>query len=320
MIRQEFSTGVHINPARLAGLRVLANLLPLHRQKKILNEQSGTHASRLRGRGIDFSEVRGYQPGDDIRSMDWRVTARTGTPHIKVFREERERPVLLVSDLRASMNFGTRRALKRVVAADVSALLAWSAMAQGDRVGGLIFNDQDEFDLRPHTGRKTLMAFLHRLADMSRSQHQDSRARMLEICRHLARVARPGSAIYFISDWQGFDDECERALYSVSRHCDLIAVRITDPFEVQRPVGNFAVTDGERRIKLHISAKDSEAQRLQWQSQTDELRARLIRLQAPLIDISTADDPLDQLRAGMGLARGTDLPDAETSAQSLGGQ
>ncbi|HCG78790.1 MAG TPA: DUF58 domain-containing protein, partial [Oceanospirillales bacterium] len=89
MIRREFSDGTVINPARLAGLRVLANLLPLHRQKKILNEQSGTHASRLRGRGIDFAEVRGYQPGDDIRSMDWRVTARTGEPHIKVFREER---------------------------------------------------------------------------------------------------------------------------------------------------------------------------------------------------------------------------------------
>ncbi|SIS46412.1 Protein of unknown function DUF58 [Thalassolituus maritimus] len=302
MIRREFSDGTVINPARLAGLRVLANLLPLHRQKKILNEQSGTHASRLRGRGIDFAEVRGYQPGDDIRSMDWRVTARTGEPHIKVFREERERPVLLVTDLRSSMNFGTRRALKRVVAADISALLAWAAAMQGDRVGGLIFNDTNEFDLRPHTGRKTLMAYLHRLAEMPVTEAAAAQPRMLDICRHLARVARPGSAVYIVSDWQGFDKECERALYSVSRHCDLIAIRVIDPLEIQKPAGDYVLTDGRQRSRLSISNRDSAEQLNTWQERTNQLKHSLLHLQAPLIDVQTHEDPLDCLRQGMGFS------------------
>ena len=302
MIRREFSDGTVINPARLAGLRVLANLLPLHRQKKILNEQSGTHASRLRGRGIDFAEVRGYQPGDDIRSMDWRVTARTGEPHIKVFREERERPVLLVTDLRSTMNFGTRRALKRVVAADISALLAWAAAMQGDRVGGLIFNDTSEFDLRPHTGRKTLMAYLYRLAEMPVTEAAAAQPRMLDICRHLARVARPGSAVYIVSDWQGFDKECERALYSVSRHCDLIAIRVIDPLEIQKPAGDYVLTDGRQRSRLSISSRDSAEQLNAWQERTNQLKHSLLHLQAPLIDVQTHEDPLDCLRQGMGFS------------------
>lgn len=300
----EFSEGTEINSARLAGLRVLANLMPLHRQKKILNDQSGGHTSSLRGRGIDFSEVREYQPGDDIRSMDWRVTARTGDAHIKVFREERERPVLIACDLRASMNFGTRRALKQVVAADISALLAWSAMNHGDRVGGLVFNDDSEFDLRPHTGRKNLMAFLHQLATVPRSPHRNSQERMLEVCRHIARVARPGSAIYIISDWAGFDEDCERTLYAVSRHCDLIGIHISDPFERVMPEGEFSITDGSERRKLRANKAESEKHQLAWQENLETLKSRLRHLRMPLICVSNETDPLDQLRHGFGFSVG----------------
>lgn len=299
---KEFSEGTVIDPTRLAGLRVLANLMPLHRQKKILNDQAGGHTSRLRGRGIDFSEVREYQPGDDIRSMDWRVTARTGEAHIKVFREERERPVLIACDLRANMNFGTRRALKQVVAADISALLAWSAMNHGDRVGGLVFNDDSEFDLRPHTGRKNLMAFLHQLANVPQSGHKNSQARMLEVCRHIARVARPGSAIYIISDWAGFNEDCERTLHEVSRHCDLIGIHISDPFERSMPEGEFAITDGSERRKLRHSKAESEQHKREWLNQLENLKARLLHLRMPLICVSNESDPLDQLRRGFGFS------------------
>ena len=302
---QEFSSGTQIDPARLAGLSTLARLLPLHKQKKILNDQAGVYSSALRGRGIDFSEVREYQSGDDIRAMDWRVTARTDTPHIKVFREERVRPVLLVCDLRASMNFGTRRALKRVVAADITALFGWSAIANGDRIGSLIFNDSEEHDLRPKTGRKALMALLHQLSNMPLSAPVSKSERMLQICRHIARVARPGTAIYIISDWQGFDEECERALYPVSRHCDLTAVHISDPFESQLPTGDFALTDGEHRSSLHITAKARDQHIEQWQQSLSELRHRMNRLRIPLTLISTHADPLDQLRPGFGFGGGT---------------
>ena len=125
---QGLSAGAEIKTDNLVALRHLANLLPIHKQKKVLNELSGVHTSNLRGRGVDFSEVRAYQPGDDIRAMDWRVTARTQKPHIKVFREERERPIMIVCDLRASMFFGTQYAFKSVLAADIASLFAWSAL------------------------------------------------------------------------------------------------------------------------------------------------------------------------------------------------
>ena len=300
---QEFSTGTQIDPARLAGLSALARLLPLHKQKKILNDQAGVYSSALRGRGIDFAEVREYQAGDDIRAMDWRVTARTDNPHIKVFREERERPVLLVCDLRAAMNFGTRRALKRVVAADIAALFGWSAVTNGDRVGSLIFNDIEEHDLRPKTGRKALMSLLHQLSNMPVSAPADRHDRMLQICRHIARVARPGTAIYIISDWQGFDEHCERALFPLSRHCDMTAVHISDPFESQLPAGDFAISDGERRAALHVGNKARKEHTERWQQSLQDLRHRMNRLRIPLTLVSTHADPLDQLRPGFGFSQ-----------------
>lgn len=305
---QEFSTGTQIDPAQLVKLQSLARLLPLHRQKKVLNEQSGNHSSTRRGRGIDFSEVREYQPGDDIRAMDWRVTARTGTAHIKVFREERERPVMIVCDLRASMYFGTRRALKSVVAADIAALFAWSAMANGDRVGGLLFNDEIEKDLRPHSGRKPLMAFLHQLGNIptASSEPKQKQERMLEICRHMSRVIKPGTAVYMISDWQGFDEECEKALYKISRHSDLMAIQISDPFESQLPVGQFSLTDGKRKLPLKVSKAAQQAHQQAWAEQQEQLKQRLLRLRAPLASVSTALDPLDQLRVGLGFRSETD--------------
>src|SRR5690554_7085733 len=112
-IEDFFTNGSQIDSANLVRLRNLAHLLPLAKQKKVLNDLSGNHSSFLRGRGMDYSEVRQYQAGDDIRTMDWRVTARTGKAHVKVFHEEKERPVLLLCDLRAGMQFGSQRALKR---------------------------------------------------------------------------------------------------------------------------------------------------------------------------------------------------------------
>lgn len=301
-----FSNGADILPANLVGLRELARQLPLAKQKRILNDLSGSHTSAVRGRGIDFSEVRDYQPGDDIRAMDWRVTARTGDPHIKLFREERERPVLIVCDLRANMHFGTRRTLKDVLAADISALLAWAALANGDRTGGLIFNDQQEQDLRPKTGRKQVLQLLHQLADMPASTPADGQQRMQQMCRHLRRIVRPGSAVYFISDWLGFDDECERQLFSVSRHSDISAIRLYDPMEAQLPPpGLYNLTDGRQKIILDSYSHTSrEAHQQAYQQQRQQLQRHMLRLKVPLLEIATSDEPLSALRQGLGLNGG----------------
>ncbi|WP_286718862.1 DUF58 domain-containing protein [Thalassolituus sp. UBA2009] len=299
-----FSAGAEILPANLVQLRTLARQLPLHKQKKVLNDLAGSHASAIRGRGLDYAEVREYQAGDDIRAMDWRVTARTGDAHIKVFREEKERPVLLVCDLRAAMRFGSRRALKQVLAADLTALFAWAALEHGDRIGALLFNDELETDLRPKTGRKQVLQLLNELTTMASSASADPQQRMQQICRHLRRIARPGSAIYFISDWTGFDADCEQQLHAVTRHCDLVAVHISDPLEAELPPpGLYSLSDGQQRLSLDsTTSRQREEYQQAFSLRMNSLQQQLQRLKVPLIALSTSNaDPLPALRQGLGL-------------------
>ncbi len=299
-----FSAGAEILPANLVQLRTLARQLPLHKQKKVLNDLAGSHASAIRGRGLDYAEVREYQAGDDIRAMDWRVTARTGDAHIKVFREEKERPVLLVCDLRAAMRFGSRRALKQVLAADLTALFAWAALEHGDRIGALLFNDELETDLRPKTGRKQVLQLLNELTTMAPSASADPQQRMQQICRHLRRIARPGSAIYFISDWTGFDADCEQQLHAVTRHCDLVAVHISDPLEAELPPpGLYSLSDGQQRLSLDsTTSRQREEYQQAFSLRMNNLQQQLQRLKVPLIALSTSNaDPLPALRQGLGL-------------------
>ncbi len=301
-----FSSGSEILAANLVRLRTLAPLLPLSRQKKVLSDMAGTYRSAMRGRGMDYAEVRQYQPGDDLRSMDWRVTARTGDAHVKVFREERERPVLLVCDLRAGMHFGSRRALKNVLAADLTALLAWAALDGGDRIGALLFNDEQELDLRPGTGRKAVLRLLNELSSLpDSSAAAPDNNRLEQIFRHVRRIARPGTRVYILSDWDGFNDTCQQHLHSISRHCDVIALHISDPLEQQLPPpGLYPVSDGRQRLLLNTLNPELRQRYAElYRQQLSQLRSQLLGLQIPLISLSTADpDPLPMLRAGLGLS------------------
>lgn len=300
------SSGGEIRLENLLRMRHSAALLPLAQQRKVLHQQSGGHRSALRGRGLEFSEVRAYQSGDDIRHMDWRVTAKRGQPHIKLFQEERERPVLLLCDLRANMHFGSRRALKKVLAADVCALLAWAAQQAGDRVGALLFSESHELTLRPQHGNKGALQLCHQLAQLPQSHEViDAKARMQHMCREVHRVARPGTRIYIISDWLGFDEQAQQALFKVARHCDIVALHISDPLERELPPpGHYSLMQGTKR--LHIDSHSATA-RLQYQQhfaqELSRLQQRLQALAIPLIKLSTDEpDLLMTLRQGLGLS------------------
>lgn len=300
-----FSNGADIVAANLVRMRNLAPLLPIRAQKKILNDMSGSYGSFIKGRGMDFAEVRQYQSGDDLRAMDWRVTARTGDAHIKIFHEEKERPVLIVCDLRANMQFGSKRALKSVLAADIAALLAWSALDAGDRIGALLFNDDSELDLRPKTGRKAVLHLLSEIVKMPRSSGQDPQARMQQICRHIRRITRPGTRVYFISDWLGFDNNCQEQLFNVTRHSDVVAIHISDPLEQQLPPpGLYTLSDGINEAILNSAAANVRDKFSQaYQQRLQQLRQQLLALRTPLIKMVTANPhPLSDLRVGLGLS------------------
>src|SRR5690606_29617548 len=157
---------------------------------------AGGHLSPFKGRGVEFDESRPYQPGDDLRTMDWRVMARTGKPHTKVFREERNRPVIVWLDLRAPMMFGTQRAFKAVRAAEAAALIAWGAIANGDRLGGLVFSDTAHEERRPRLGRRSALTLLQLVAEdrfWTPSPSTAPGGGAEHGLKRLTRVARPGS-------------------------------------------------------------------------------------------------------------------------------
>lgn len=316
IVPDAFSSGGMVNSGNLVGLQKLAHQLPLRKQRKVLSTLAGTHISRIRGRGIDFSEVRQYQSGDDIRTMDWRVTARTGSAHIKVFQEEKERPILLVCDQRSTMRFGTRRVLKQVLAADICALLGWAALNDGDRIGALIFDDKGELDLRPATGTKQVLHLIQSLVSRSHepvpqdiglnSPQVSATQRFEAICQHLRRIAKPGTSVYFISDWHGWSQDAFRQLYQVTRHCDITAIQVFDPMESELPPpGLYDISDGQQRVRLNThSTTLRSAHRHAFDQFCSQLTNDTARIGTPLVQISTVQNPLQCLRDGFGITRG----------------
>lgn len=196
---------------------------------------------------MEFEESRPYQAGDDLRTMDWRVTARTGKPYSKVFSEDRDRPVLVWCDLRAAMMFATRGRFKAVRAAQFAALVGWTALASGNRFGGLVFDDAGHREFRPALGRRGVLALLNYLAESPAWAHRressaDACALALE---RLLRVARPGSLVFLLSDFRGLNSTGAKALGQLNRHCDVVAIPISDPMERELPPpGDYRIVTG----------------------------------------------------------------------------
>ncbi|MGR9043730.1 MAG: DUF58 domain-containing protein [Gammaproteobacteria bacterium] len=232
----------------LVNLAQSASVLNLH-HSAIRSKQSGGYVSRFKGRGMEFDEARLYQPGDDIRSIDWRVTARTGKPHTKLYREERERPVFISVDNRATMRFATRGVFKFVQAARLASLIAWAAQHHGDRIGGQVFTDSACLEIKPQHGRYAVLRFLHSLVNPDNGPSTD-----FTFERGLARLIqhiRPGSLVYIISDFRGLTVTAENHLRHLSEHCEVVLVLVYDPLESELPAdGRYRFTDNERDVVI----------------------------------------------------------------------
>ena len=285
--------GIEITLDELINARRLAQRLRLSPRNVARAQRGGAHLSRFRGRGIDFDEVRVYQPGDDIRSMDWRVTARTGRPHAKVFREERERPVLFAVDLGASMQFGTRVAFKSVTAAKAAAFWAWCAARHGDRVGGVLLRVHDSVDCKPRVGSAGVLRLLHALAEPVIPSTAAPAQGVEQMLQRLRSVAHPGSLIVWISDFRGLHAGHAAALSELLHHSELVAVQIYDTLEAQLPPpGRYSVSDGHQ--SLVVDAADPalrNAYQQHFAQHTHALQTLLNALSIHLLRIATHEDP-----------------------------
>jgi uncharacterized protein (DUF58 family) len=218
----------------------------------VVSARGGTRLSRQRGRGIDFSEVRLYQPGDDVRAIDWRVTARKNVPHTKVFREERERLTLIVVDQSQSMFFGSRERLKSVAAAELAALAAWRCIRHNDRVGGIIIGNDTVAIHRPYRNIKLLARYLGDLTRFNRSLHAGAplpeQRHFSDALLRVRRLARAHYRIYFISDFVQAGEAWRDTFRTLARHNEVVAIRVFDPLERELPpAARYTVTDGRER-------------------------------------------------------------------------
>lgn len=310
--------------ADLAKLRFAARELSLFPQRAVKSALNGSRNSRFRGRGMDFDEVRPYQPGDDIRTIDWRVTARTTSPHTKVFREDRERPLMMICDLRQSMFFGSRR-LKSVCACEIASLLAWTGLNAGERIGALVFGPHEQRDIRARRSQhsvlqliqalhETSMALLSLNRSSSRSSSKPSNTprdeqdaaiaaqsehfSLGEILEDTRRVARPGTSLMIISDFHDLDASGERHLFELARHCDLTLFHIHDTLESQLPPpGQYQVHNGAQRFLLNAANTKLRGRFEQrYRDREQHLQNTALRLQLPLLSFSTDAPVLNTLR------------------------
>jgi uncharacterized protein (DUF58 family) len=285
----------------LLALRGAARGLSLQRRRRARAALIGAHASAQRGRGLEFQEVRIYTPGDDPRNIDWRVTARRGRPHTKLYHEERERPVWLLVDLQPGCFFGSRRQLKSALIVRAAALLAWIAVLDGDRVGALITDGRGPAHILPARARlQGVLPVLEALLAAQPTAPGDPAPQSLhETLRSAATLIRPGSQILALSDFCAPATENDDPWLPVARHNDIRLFWATDPLEEQ------GLPDGRFRAGLpgRLAALDGQRVRAAWRAAWQEREQHLTRLSqrlaAPVVRLDTAAPLESSLRAAL---------------------
>jgi len=302
--------GVSVDAAALSALELAARDFHFLPSQPVHSVLAGRHASRVRGRGLSFEELRLYVAGDDIRSMDWRVTARTGKPHVRVYSEEKDRPVIVVVDQRINMFFGSRHVMKSVCAAEAAALAAWRALAEGDRVGGVVFGDDGMDEFAPRRSRQSVQQFLGSVARRNAALCADARARrvagqMNAALERCARMAGHDALIVLISDFDGHDARTRELVLGMAARNDVLTVLVHDPFLSELPEsGNLVVSDGELQVELgfgHTGVRRGIAEYADAHSR--ELLNWHHAIGVPLLPLSAAEDTALQVRRLLGSTR-----------------
>jgi uncharacterized protein (DUF58 family) len=304
------STGAVISLQQLLVQRYAAKTLEYLAHNRSVAGISGLHLSKMRGRGIDFEEFRPYQAGDDIRLIDWRVTARTNRPFTKVFREERERPVIIAVDQTHNMYFGSQVAFKSVIAAQAAAVLCWLAIDNGDRVGGLVFSDVDSSLVRPKRSRRSALHLLNQVFNFNQKLQtvKDPDAQipvdpkfkpgLAHALGQIRRITKPGSTLYVISDFSTLDQTALLYLNQLARHNNVICCCIYDALEETLPVpGVYSITDGSRKGALNTHSNKARIRyKENFKKRMEALVADLDKLRIGLIKIRTNELVVEQIR------------------------
>jgi uncharacterized protein (DUF58 family) len=293
--------GIRISLAELIEMRHRVREVQLFSTPSQRSPLIGLHHSKLRGRGVDFDQVRVYQAGDDVRTIDWRVTARTQEPHTKLFHEERERPIFIMVEQSRRLFFGSGLMFKSVLAAQAAALVGWAALGHNDRVGGLVFGDNEHYEIKPRRSKQSLLQLLNRLVRVNQSLHTEAAADRDTFgvaLRRAREVLRPGSLAIILCDERALSDAAEQQLALLSRHCDLLLMPLSDPLDHALPAaGLLRFADRGAQLELDTLNPDlrqtyralGEARQARWERLAQKLRVLMFPL-------STQRELVEQLR------------------------
>jgi uncharacterized protein (DUF58 family) len=299
------TTGVHAKLEDLLRMEFIARDLTFLPRQPVRSLLSGRHSSRLRGRGLAFEELRDYRPGDDLRAIDWRATARRRRPHVRVYAEERDRPVLLVVDQRSTMFFGSARTTKATAAAEAAALAAWRALAVGDRVGAVVFGDEEVVEIRPHRSRERVLRICHELERLNglleAGSRQSSVTTLNDALRRAANLCWHDHLVVLITDYVGDDEQTRLLATRLATHNDVVAVLVYDPLGIAfKPVPGMEATDGADRVAVPSDLRFETRFREAFVERGERLRTELRALRVPVLPICTHEPVPDQLRAAFG--------------------
>ena len=301
---------VYVGLAQLMALQFQARDMSFVARQPRGSLLAGNHASRLRGRGLNFDELRRYQPGDDLRHLDWRASLRTGKPVVRTFTEERDRPALIVVDQRMSMFFGSVRSFKSAVAAELGALAAWMVFNAGDRVGGLVFNDQRIDSIAPLRSRKRVEALCSRIAAQNGELNAtrpdvEGHSQLDKVLQHCLALAGHDHLICLVSDFAGAGPRTLQLLRQLSAHNDVVALQVYDPLALNVPTrGQLLVTQGQLQVELAVSKRQVRQPLGDFLGgRLKDVASLLRRSQVPLLMISTALPAAEQLRNELGRRR-----------------
>lgn len=285
---------VYVTPEHLARLEYDARRLSFLPHRPHHSVLAGRHASRLRGRGLDFEEIRAYVAGDDIRYLDWKASSRAGRALVRSYTEERDRPALFVVDQRISMFYGTRRAMKSVVAAEMAAIGSWMAFQAGDRAGAVVFDDQHILTVRPHRSRSRVQAIMGALARSNQSLDANSpvqakASQLDDALRAAHKLATHDFLVCIISDFYGANEHTLKLIRELAEHNDVVAALVFDPSARAVPNrGRIVVTEGELQLELDLGKTSiREPLREMFNAHERDTLELLTRCAVPMLALDT---------------------------------
>ena len=304
--------GIYVQMDELVRLQHKASGFSFLPRQPVHSILSGRHSSKLRGRGLNFEELRDYLPGDDTRNIDWKVTARTRKPHVRIYTEEKDRNVWLLVDQRVNMFFGSQYRMKSVVAAETAAISAWRVLSVGDRVGAMVFNDSEIAVVPPHRSRERVMQILKHVTRQNQALSADTNLtpgpeKLNAALKQVSALARHDCLVCLITDANGINAETRKHVTRLSEHNDVLTAFIYDPLEAEMPTaGRLRFTDGTGQLEA-----DTSDRRLRrdfkniFEKKMERLQSASQRFSMPVLPLDTIKPVPDQLRDAFGHHLGT---------------